>query len=439
MTLMSVLVVGCGGSQRVDAGTGGGFAGFGGGSFGGGGALGGGTAVGGGGATETWTFEVVTAGGAKVPAASVRLSGPSLIAAEVATDGGVVTVSWPSTERPFDLTVAAPGYEAVSVLGLTNELPKRVRIDKLTFTAPPTHLLRGTITGRSSPSNAVIVDLYDGETLMNASSSWTTRFSATSLHPLKTVAFEVDGTGHVLNWDAVDVASRTADATVNFVFNPGAAVREARLEVLPADGGVLAGASMDQQELAHWRLDPVADPGYLVTGTATKTAPMTVTLSGVDQPVLIPNRLHVGLATATAYANLWVTNPFDVPSVRLPTVAAVTSSGTNLGNVAATATADGFDTLVLQVSTANGTTNTTYWRCYTAPGAPLRVRALPTLPPGITPAMVGITTGVRALPMLVRFASPATRPWELPGGDTTSVLYEATVAGPYLPITPDWR
>jgi hypothetical protein len=166
---------------------------------------------------------------------------------------------------------------------------------------------------------------------------------------------------------------------------------------------------------------------------------MRVSLSGIDQPLLVPNRLHLGFGAANAYAHLWLTDPFNLTTVTLPTVAAVAASGTNLGNVTATATADGFDTLVLQVSMASGAANTTYWRCYTAPGAPLRVRALPTLPPGITPAMVGITTTVRVLPMLIRFASPTTRPWELPGGDSTVVLYETTVGGTYLPIAPDWR
>ena len=139
------------------------------------------------------------------------------------------------------------------------------------------------------------------------------------------------------------------------------------------------------------------------------------------------------------FVNRWVTDPFLTPTSTLPVISELAASGVALANVSAHAAGTGFDTLVLQISTQNTNLNTTYWRCYTAPGAPLDIVRLPNLPNGITPAMITNNDPVRALAFAVRFASRATRPWQLPGGDTSNVAYEVTVGGGYQNIASTWR
>ncbi|HEX2676188.1 MAG TPA: hypothetical protein VHM19_06095, partial [Polyangiales bacterium] len=64
---------------------------------------------------------------------------------------------------------------------------------------------------------------------------------------------------------------------------------------------------------------------------------------------------------------------------------------------------------------------------------------LPDLPAGFDPNLNGWNPGgVYVLPFLIKFA-PGHGPWLVPGGDSTVVNYEMTVAGPAQPVQMTWR
>ena len=448
----ALLCSACGGGTKVDAGTslGGGFVAQGGGtaSLGGGSATGGGE-QGGGAAQEVLHFTIKDSRGEPVTGASMRLSGPHLIGGDVANDAGVITIEWAQAERPFDLTVAAAGYEAVSILGITTVLPDTLVIDPTTF-AGMTANIGGTISGKAMADNPMQIDLYDGQTQNINGTSWSSQFLVDSVNPLTVVAIELDSTFVPINWAKFSQATRTDTAvTANLVLpSPANTFTQATHQLRPADAGMLDATAVSGAQVAgglsHYTFPSGHPAGYVLAGFVTgDNATQTVNLWGIADPILVPNRLTMSLAASNQlFVNRWVTEPLtSANTTTLPLVTALSNAGDSLGNVSAQAAGVGFDTMLLQISTAFTATNTTYWRCYTAPGAPLDIAQLPTLPSNITPEMIGIdsTAAIRALPMLIKFANASTHPWQLGGGDQTNVAYSITVAGPYTQIANTWR
>lgn len=104
--------------------------------------------------TPNYTFKVVTSGDTPIPGAYALLIGPTLRRTAIANAAGDIAPDWPVSERPFDSTVVAARYEAVSVLGITTELPLKIRTDATTFNVP-TAVVSGSITGKASAANRV--------------------------------------------------------------------------------------------------------------------------------------------------------------------------------------------------------------------------------------------------------------------------------------------
>lgn len=443
-----LLTCACGQAPRPDGGTGGGggFGGFGG--FGGntGGGSGGGSAGGGtGGATATLTFTIIEGRGTPVTDAGVRLSGPNLISTGITDAQGRVSVSFPASERPFDLTVAAVGHEALSIIGVTTEVPATLRIDPTTFSAQ-VQPISGNITGKT-PASTMQIDMYDGLTVFEPSSVWQSQYMTDSTVPLTVVGIELSPTKQPMNY-ATFTGTRGGQVVANLALpSPVANLRTTTHQLLPAATGMLNAAALGAVTqyggaLGHYVFTNGAS--YVLSGATTLAggASPTLRLWGVPDAALLPNRLAfwAAIPNPPMRINRWVTDPYTGSTTSaLPEVTQLALQGTSLANVGATGAGVGFDTLALQISTAQPNLNTTYWRCYTAPGAPLQIAHLPNLPPGITPQSLGLADPIQAVPMLIHFASPTGRPWQLGGGDISDVSYEFTVAPQYVSITSAWR
>lgn len=390
----------------------------------------------------SYTFQVVTLGDRPVPGAYALLVGPSLRRTAVANANGDLAIDWPVTERPFDLTVVAAGYEAVSVLGITTELPARIRTDATVFAAP-TALVSGSITGKASAANRVTIDLIDGLTPAPVfAATWSTQYLIDSPHPITVVALELDAMGNTINWTKTTVARPAAGGavTANLAFpaTPNT-FRSTSHTVTVAPSGLLSGNALMGSQTNGTVASYLFSPGlesYVVSGVVTGSG-TTVTARGIDD-VMGPNRLThaVPVAAGSLFVNLWVVDPFSTAasSTALPVVTQLSTTGFSLADVAVSAAGTGFDTLALQIS-ANGTT---YWRVYTAPGAPLAAR-LPDLPSGFHPDNIMPNVAPSALALLIKLESPAFRPWMLQGGDVSSVQYRVTVGGSYTNVQPTWR
>jgi hypothetical protein len=396
-------------------------------------------------------FHVASEGGLSVPTARAVLVGPTMTIEGIADATGVVSVAFPSTERPFTMTVAAPGYEAVSIIGLTTEVPREVFIAPTGVTFS-TAALSGSITGKRSATNLVNVDLYEGQTVTTSTGSYSSSYTVASIpFPVQVVALEVPPGGLPVNWVASPELGRTPGAQTFNVAFPADAGRfvGTSFSVTPASSGAFTASTVQGMTTSGFTAHYVGNSATALDGGATYAisgwlqfpAGGGITGLGVDGP-LMPNRALYSLDGAGFSLRMWVRDPFVNPSnvVTAPVVNSLAVNGSALNNVSAAGSGVGFDTLELQVSGGpGGNTSTTYWRVYTAPGAPMVISHLPPLPTGISPASLGLPPGpANVMAMLVRFAEPASRPWVLPGGNWSVPIYSVTVSGLMLPVVTLW-
>lgn len=389
-----------------------------------------------------FTFSVTSGLSRPLAGAYALLVGPTMRSTIISNLGGEFSVAWPLSERPFDLTVVAAGHEAISVLGITNELPTKVRINPtnpLLLTAG----ISGVITGKSSPGNRVEIDLVDGEAPMpTTGSSWGTRYRQDSTQPITVVAIEFNSMGNEVNWTKGTVArpSNGDFVTLHLAFPPApGGFQTTTHSFVAADAGLLSGnALMNAQSLglmAHYvDLTPGAEAS-VQSGVVSRSGATLTGIGIVD--ALAPNRMRHSTSAGGVFITQWMTDPFAMAMSTdvLPEITQLTTTGSSLGAVTASAQSPDFDTLELQISA----TNTTYWRAYTAPGAPLTAW-LPDLPAGFHPANVMLgRSPVSALALLIKFEAPTTRGWLLQGGDRTLVSYRLTAASAYRTISTTWR
>ncbi len=394
------------------------------------------------------TLRVSTEGGGPVPGASAVLVGPTRTVQATADGAGVFTIGFPDNERPFSLTVAAPNYEAVSVVGLTTEFPEEVFIAPTAQAPNSTAPLTGTITGKSAPANRVSVDVYDGNTVTTTASLYNSFYSVVSPAPVQVIALEVSSTNVLLNWVASAPLSRTSTGQMfNVVMpSPPAPTVSTTLTVAPAATGLFTAAGLGSMStggfVAHYTGNSASalDGGssYVLSGWSQGSGAV-VSASGVDG-ALKPNRALYSRNGANTFLRLWVRDPFASTSnvIPAPEVTSVTSTGAALNALSGEGVATGFDTLELQITGSGVNDFTTYWRIYTAPGAPLTITSLPPLPAGFSPSTLGATGSLNALPIVIRFAEPTARPWQMPGSDSSFPYYSATAAGSRRLIASTW-
>ncbi len=390
------------------------------------------------------TFRVVTVtpssvGTVGLPGARAVLVGPSRTVQATADDDGYFSAAFPPTQRPFSLTVAAAGHEALTVLRLDQDVPTTLYVGPMSYsvaTAP----LTGAITGKAASLNRVSVDVYDGTTVQTTAASYTSAFQlGASSAPVQVVAIEVEN-DEAINWVASPVLARSAAGhTVDVAFpSPRAALVETSLTVAPAPSGVfssLAGATYFGT-LAFFPGDTSSalTTGwftYVVSGWLRRPVGLTMVGRGVTGP-LAPNRVVLAVDRAPYALRLWVRDPLTQPTHTLtaPVVTSLTSSGSSLRSVQAEGAGASFDTLALQVTGSSGSgLSKTAWRIYTAPGTSQAIQGLPLLPVGVTLADLGLGSTARVTPMLIRFADRASRPWMIPAGNDTFPLYELTASG----------
>lgn len=393
--------------------------------------------------TPNFTFSVTSGLSRPLAGAYALLVGPTMRSTIISNLSGEFSVAWPLSERPFDLTVVAAGHEAVSILGITNDLPTKVRIDP-TSQVVDTSTISGAITGKSSPANRVELDLVDGVTPMPVTgTTWTARYRTDSTQPITVVAIEFNSMGNEVNWTKATVARPAGGGPVTldlaFPAVPGT-FQTTTHTFVAADAGLLSGnALMGSQSLglvAHYvDLTPGAE-SFVQSGVVSRSGATLTGIGIVD--VLAPNRMRHSIPTGGPFfVTQWLTDPFatSMSTNALPELTRLQTTGSSMATVGANAQSADFDTLELQISSML----TTYWRVYTAPGAPLTVR-LPDLPSGFHPAnmMPGSSTA-SVLALLIKFEAPTTRGWLLQGGDRSLVPYRLTVANSYRTISTTWR
>lgn len=389
-----------------------------------------------------FTFSVTSGLSRPLAGAYALLVGPTMRSTILSNVSGEFSVAWPLSERPFDLTVVAAGHEAVSILGITNDLPTKVRIDP-TSSVVDAFVVSGAITGKSNPANRVEMDLVDGITPMPVTgSTWTARYRTDSTQPITVVAIEFDNMGNEVNWTKATQARPDGGAVTLDLAFPATPVgfQTTTHTFVAADAGLLSGnALMGSQSLglvAHYvDLTPGAE-SFVQSGVVSRSGATLTGFGIVD--ALAPNRMRHSIPTGGPFfVTQWITDPFatSMSTNALPELTRLATTGSSLGNVGANAQSTDFDTLELQISSMN----TTYWRVYTAPGAPLTVR-LPDLPAGFHPAnmMPGSST-VSVLALLIKFEAPTTRGWLLQGGDRSLVPYRLTVSNSYRSVSTTWR
>lgn len=392
--------------------------------------------------TPNFTFSVTSGLSRPLAGASALLVGPTMRSTIISNASGEFSVAWPLSERPFELTVVAAGHEAVSILGITNDLPTKVRVDP-TNPFRLTSVINGFISGKGSPGNRVELDLVDGETPMPVTGSlWSADYRQDSTQPITVVAIEFDGMGTEVNWTKGSVARPLggfARLDLAFPSMPGT-FQSTTHTFVAADAGLLSGnALVGSQSLgiaAHYvDLTPGAE-AFLQTGVISRSG-ATLTATGIVD-VLAPNRLRHSIPTGGAFfVTEWITDPFatSTSTSALPELTQLSTTGSSMATMAANAQSPDFDTFELQISSGN----TTYWRVYTAAGAPFAVR-LPDLPAGFHPTNLTLRRStVSVLALLIKFNSPTTRGWLLQGGDRTLVPYRFTVANAYRTISTTWR
>lgn len=392
--------------------------------------------------TPNFVFSITSGVSRPLAGAYALLVGPTMRSTIISNLSGEFSVAWPLSERPFDLTVVAAGHEAVSILGITNELPTKVRIDP-TSSVLDTFPISGTITGKSSPANRVELDLVDGVTPMPVTgSSWAARYRTTSMQPITVVAIEFNSLGNEVNWTKGTVARPDGGAvTLDLAFPSMPGTFQATTHTfVTADAGLFSGnALMASQSLglvAHYvDLTPGAE-AFVQSGVVSRSGATLTGIGIVD--ALAPNRMRHSIPTGGPFfVTQWMTDPFatSMSTAVLPELTRLQTTGSSLATVGANAQSPDFDTLELQISSME----TTYWRVYSAPGAPFTVR-LPDLPAGFHPAtmMPGRST-VSVLALLIKFEAPTTRGWLLQGGDRSLVPYRLTVANSYRSVPTTWR
>jgi hypothetical protein len=393
--------------------------------------------------TPNFTFSVTSGLSRPLAGALALLVGPTRRSTIISSSSGEFSVAWPLSERPFDLTVVAAGHEAVSVLGITNELPTKIRIDP-TNAIVQTYPISGAITGKLSAGNRVELDLVDGVTPMPVTgTTWSAQYRDDSTQPITVVAIEFNSSGNEVNWTKGTVARPAAGGavTLDLAFpSVPRAFQTMSHTFVAADAGLFSGnALMNAQSLglvAHYvDLTPGAE-AFLQSGVVSRSGATLTGIGIVD--VLAPNRMRHSIpAGGPFFISQWMIDPFttSMSSNPLPELTRLVTTGSSLATVGANAQSPDFDTLELQVSLGD----TTYWRVYSAPGAPFTVR-LPDLPAGFHPQnMIRGRSTASVLALLIKFEAPTTRGWRLQGGDRTLVPYRFTVANSYRTISTTWR
>lgn len=390
---------------------------------------------------QLYAFKVVTPSGAAFPNAAVRVelqSDPETFVEGRTGNDGLINLTL-SVTGPVNLTVSGANSGAVSFVGLTDDLPAEVRLDPLSTNSEATADLSVTID--NFDGGAMLVDAYAAQAMTSASFVQTSYITNSTL-PLTVVALQLTTDGGINNWASLDGGPRSGakDFTLSLP-DPAQAVSSTSFTASWANSGLFAEPVGVGAYGLHFTSQPAE--GFVTAGVATvqraDAGVITGAFTGITGP-LAPNRLVVeltrGVNTLQHFSSAALTAPV---SISLPTAQAIASTGTTLGDVAASATGAGFHALELQLSKPGQPKSP--WRVYTGPGAPLQITRIPALPYGDAPASLGfgVNDQITAVPRLIRFADAASRPWQLANSVKPVSGYETTVTGAGNNVTGTWR
>jgi hypothetical protein len=334
-------------------------------------------------------------------------------------ESGNVVLPWPTRERPFTLTVGAPGFERISVLNVSEGAPQTVRIDSLSDRFPKGRL-EGRIVGKAAPSNRVLLDVAGALSTDVTPNEWRATYRMNG-QSFAAVAIEVSESGEVLNWTKA-ISSVLLDPSMDVVFPAQARTfRRAAVGIESAASGVFANL---EDAFVDGRLmnspEGGAQGSILTTGVVRSqrsARSADLELWGIDD-ALGPNWLALVVKSGDLVAQMRVPQPMKgSPRMTLPTVRSLRVFGASFQDLSVFADAEGFDALELDI--VDTTSGRVLWRVVTAPRAPLFIDALPALFPGLVfEEMFAPDRALGAQVKLLRLNSGRTawdsseRPWE---------------------------
>lgn len=361
--------------------------------------------------------------GVDVPVRVQSDAGAFFIARTDATGTARFTVD---RARRWDVTVATPGYAAMSVLNVAapQQLDVVLRAISPDRVGGATNVpLTVRLSGRSAPRTAVILDGVLGSAVSRDDTQSMTVPTWPGAPPFQVIAMEADDGTQFLNGAITALMPRPAGAGVVTVSLPSPARPPTRrvLHVEFPQVGLLAASRVvvtDEGTVARWKLT-AAGYGVVPVGRGTLGAPTAAgeaswNLELFDGP-LAPEVVSSSVRTTAPALRASVTTepPFEGLVPAFGVLRALQSNSDTAGVATLTADLDAWDRGAFQVVSTDGTV---VWEGYSfGREASWTNRAMPVLPDGLTPSQllrVGRSYRVRACAL--RDLPRPVAPWSSP-------------------------
>ena len=392
----------------------------------------------------------VIEGPAPTPAsggATVYVRGADGSSAQADTDaGGVARLQLAAGAAPWSVTAVRRGFGAVSVVGVRGSLDGALRLDPV---AAPDYgalvAVRGAITG-TQPGADVQVDAMNFETVSHARGAFNSRFYVSGGDlPLALVGLEFDARGDLVNAaSSAPLARGTSPLVVDLMFpaTPPPVTRATTLVSLPGRGALTSALDVRLVTGAQRLSRGSHEEAWVLVGTGRAQGRTSEgvrfefqTLGGELAPDVAYAQLVDG--SQRAIVNVAFHGLATEGSLAIGAVDALDVVGAALGDAAMSARGEGCD--AYQLSARGPGAEAPAWRVYTTDCTPADRVAFPDLPPGWSPATIGLSGEVFALAMAIKMRRGAPRPWETRALNSALPEYDYTVGGVTTRLAATWR
>ena len=349
---------------------------------------------------------------------------------------GVATFNVNPDKGPFDVTVAQASSTAVSILGVTSDVPGNVVLYDLGATPAFTDkAITGSITGAGA-ANTLQIDGWDFSTVVTTpgATTYTSKYNySPAVHTkLPLAVVEVDATGKAVKGLLTPIVDRTGQPmTTNIDMTGATAPTNTTINIVWPTAGLLTGTAIKA-------VDPkIVQDKHVGNSIVEKTTPdergaaMFCGVANVDLPVAGKSAFHLqvfggGLSPDIAGTRMTTLaaggqpGPNDISvliqahvltdGANLPVGAinSFKSTGANFGDVSFAADTTGYDAVEIDVIDAKAGA---VWILYSM-GPTLASRGLPHLPAGV--AVADLAGDITPLVFLVaaKYNQGAKPPWE---------------------------
>jgi hypothetical protein len=352
---------------------------------------------------------------------------------------GIARLDLEGLGTPSNLTAAAPGFSAVSILGADGPIAGPIRLDAL---SPPSgfaeYEISGSIAGKASPNHLVQIDAWELYTASTTDSSYSTRFILTTPDlPIMLVALELDPNGDPINAAVSPALPRTAapvQAHLTFP-SPGLAPLRTNVSIDLAAGGLVSeGALPAASNLFVGKFHPAEEGAYVLVGTAkvvaTSTPAWTITTFGGG---LEPDLASVSLDFPSGLRVNAFQHGFGAPAeLAVGPVDRFLLVGSSLSDVTLSWSATGYDAVSLNVG--ESPSEIPRWRIFARLDR-AQIRGLPSLPTAVRGIDIGIpeddTISVGATLVVMHAGSP----WSVRTSNSGQPEYRVTVGSTYVSMS----